>query len=43
MQLRLADFDFLDQSKILGSGAYSRVFSVLNRRDRKVYALKKVG
>lgn len=42
MALRLADFDFLDDSKILGSGAYSKVYNVRYKRDNKVYAIKKV-
>ena len=38
----ITDLTILDNKKILGEGAYSEVIKVRNKRDGKVYALKKV-
>ena len=33
----------LDQSRMLGEGAFSRVIKVLNKNDNKIYALKTIN
>lgn len=36
------DLIFLEKNKILGEGAFSEVIKVKNKKDGKIYALKKV-
>ena len=38
----IQDLTIIDQNKILGEGAYSEVIKVRNKKDQKIYALKKV-
>ena len=42
MQLNYEDFVFLDKTKILGSGSYSRVYLVFYKKNKLTYALKEV-
>ena len=39
----LDDIQILDNTKILGEGAFSEVFRVRSKVDNKIYALKQVG
>ena len=39
----LQDIEILDQSKILGEGAFSEVVKVRSRLDNQYYALKQVA
>ena len=39
----LDDIEILDNTKILGEGAFSEVFRVRSKKDGKMYALKQVN
>ncbi len=38
----LRDIEIIEEDKILGEGAFSKVIKVRNKHDQKFYALKKV-
>ena len=38
----LDDIEIIDKSKILGEGAFSEVFRVRSKIDKRIYALKEV-
>ena len=40
---KLEDIQVLDETRILGEGAFSQVHKVRSRHDGRLYALKKVG
>ena len=39
---KFSDFIFLDETKILGSGSFSKVYLVSNRKNNTIYAMKEV-
>ena len=42
MQNKIKDYLKLEQNQILGFGSFSKVYRVLNTKDKKVYAMKQI-